>query len=106
MINFFKDTLGLSNSSMVEVMNKDGQFALKCYLPDVCGAVQGPAKNPSKIISVFHEYPQVFRGGVKDQFLLYRSQYSSEKWQKVALSSCLEYMIFVSYVSCTCILPL
>lgn len=79
----FKDTFGISNSSMIEVMKKDGEHALKQYLPNVCRLMESPDQDPSTIITTIKEYCQVFHGGVKDQFMLYRNQYKPELWQQV-----------------------
>lgn len=81
--NLFRDTFGVSNSSMVEVMKKDGEQALKQYLPNVCRLMEKPNQDPSTIITTIKEYCQVFQGGVKDQFMLYKKQYSPGLWQQV-----------------------
>lgn len=71
---------------MIEVMKKDGEHALKQYLPNVCGIMESPDQDPSTIITAVTEYFQVFRGGVKDQFMLHRSKYTPELWKQVNVS--------------------
>lgn len=68
---------------MVDVMKKDGEQALKQYLPNVCRLMEKPNQDPSTIITTIKEYCQVFQGGVKDQFMRYKKQYSPGLWQQV-----------------------
>lgn len=73
----------MANSKMIDIMEKDGEYALKAYLPDICRVMKDPTQDSSKIITVLNMYLQVFKGGAKHQFMQYRYQYSPEKWQKV-----------------------
>lgn len=73
----------MANSKMIDIMEKDGEYALKAYLPDICRVMKDPTQDSSKIITVLNMYLQVFKGGAKHQFMHYRNQYSPEKWQKV-----------------------
>lgn len=70
---------------MIEVMKKDGEHALKQYLPNVCRLMENPNQEPSTIITTVKKYCQVFQGGVKDQFMLYRKQYAPGLWQQVKI---------------------
>lgn len=87
----------MANANMIDIMEKDGKHALKSYLPDICRVMKEPVQDSSKIISVFNEYLQVFKGGVKDQFMEYRSKYSSEKWQKVNFTYVLLLYLWLSF---------
>lgn len=82
-IKFFKDKLGLSKRTMLEIMKKDGEDALKHYLPDICCAMHDQNQNPGRLIMMVNEYCQVFQGGVKDHFMLTRTQNKPALWQEV-----------------------
>lgn len=82
-MNFFKDTLGLANSGMIETMTNDGQFALKQYLPDMKRAIEMPIQDPSAFFAIMNEYCQVFQGGVKDHFMKRRTSRDPQIWKEV-----------------------
>ncbi|XP_062570766.1 E3 ubiquitin-protein ligase RNF213-like isoform X2 [Saccostrea cucullata] len=81
---FFKEMFGVSNSSMIEIMCTDGKHALKQYLPDIRNVIE-MNNNPSTIIATMDNYQQVFRGCIKDHFMLYRYHYDPTIWQKIIL---------------------
>jgi hypothetical protein len=87
-VNFFKDTLGLANSSMIETMKNDGQYALKQYLPDIKHAIEMPIQEPTDFLATMNEYHQVLQGGIQDHFMKYRSRRDPQILKEVAL--CIE----------------
>lgn len=84
----------MSNSSMIEVMIKDGKYALKQYLPNICGVLRNPNQDPSTIIAKLKEYSDVFQGCVKDHFLIQRHQVGHGIWQEV---NCFQYYSILSF---------
>lgn len=73
----------MSNSNMIEVMKKDGIYALKQHLPNICGVLKNPNQDHSTIFTKMAEYIEVFQGSLKDHFLIHRQQVGHGIWQEV-----------------------
>lgn len=78
--NWVKDIFGMS---ITEVLGRDGEYALKQYLPVISDVMDKQDPDPQTIFNMFQEYSQVLRGGVKDHFLHSQNQYDAAKWQTV-----------------------
>lgn len=70
--------------STISIIQNDGKYAFREYLPNICVVMENPNEDPSKVITAVKEFCQVCKGGVKDHFMRDKYHYDPILWQQVS----------------------